>query len=604
MPPKRSSEAPEAAPSSSATAASSAAASTSTSAAARFAAVSGLPHTDGLPLKVEVVMKLRSAGADSEALIFDCRDEGAAHAGPPKGPHPSEIRVVFRGDEARQYARIARKDMLVLRSFALEDEEEGGRHPFRLAVHAAAPGGPEPPVTVLRGPHRGIVPLSELEAEPAAGGSDPKRPRPDPSSASGGAPAPVSTPAPAPAAAPRPALSFGPPQPAPSSSSSSSSSSSLSAPAGLQYTRLADVRLGTLHVWGVVLDYIVPYRTGGSDYNARLVVADESCPAGVQLTLFGPPGYLPLPGRLGEVFRGERIQFEMFNGRLCGKAFFRNIPAPAWSLFPGAPGGPVAPVSSDPKGRLTAEDTRRVEELRSFAVSLLSGNPLPRATFRKRLEDVLSVGVSEADILCQVLSDPVDVGPAMEVLVWDGAGARRRRRAGAVVAARLARACGAGPPLRALLASLRPGDWVLLKLASSSSSSSAGAGAPPAPRLELAAKSSVLRVPPPPATLPPQEALAAATAAAAAAASVAPPHRTPPRRPWPVRSRGLPSRRTAASSPSPAVPATSFDSVPLSSLAEVLASENVPWKFRCRARIEGLVPSKVGTPALLLLALC
>ncbi|XP_028400012.1 uncharacterized protein LOC114523325 isoform X2 [Dendronephthya gigantea] len=165
-------------------------------------------------------------------------------------------------------------------------------------------------------------------------------------------------------------------------------------------------------VFAVVKNFTPPKQSRGTDWYCRFELVDQ--------TLYGNDSYLrcmcfqqsarhiPLILEVGDIIKLP-IRIKLYKGCIQGQTYDDHSP---WMTFDGQPDQPVVPrYSPSSKPIFTRADKKKVEELRSWAVSVGIADSKKYVTVSSLTEDLYF------DYICQV----IHVDSTDNVLhVWDG----------------------------------------------------------------------------------------------------------------------------------------------------------------------------------------
>uniref|UniRef100_A0A1A8VK00 Protection of telomeres protein 1 n=1 Tax=Nothobranchius furzeri TaxID=105023 RepID=A0A1A8VK00_NOTFU len=202
-----------------------------------------------------------------------------------------------------------------------------------------------------------------------------------------------------------------PPDPGPSSASNRSSSLTAKPPKHT-YVKLSDLKAEELvNVYGVVVFFKQPFKSYGTDYCSSLKITDESNQKIVCTIFCREMDDHPKIFQNGDIIRLHRVKAKWFNGSmtLSSNVGFSVV------TFDGAVGGAVEPRSSRKFFSFDEHDRRRVEELRSWAVSQDVCSTVSAAVPLSGVQPKVYF-----DLTCQLLAKaPIDT-TCMLLRVWDG----------------------------------------------------------------------------------------------------------------------------------------------------------------------------------------
>ena len=198
---------------------------------------------------------------------------------------------------------------------------------------------------------------------------------------------------------------------------------------GYSYKKLSELEPGLqkVNMFGVVTDFKPPFQTKGRDFCCIVNIRDESLNEwqSFKCTFFhANQERLPKVSKVGEIVCFHRINVKMFPAGIqgIGQNFSSSL------TFSGKLGSKVKPVTGSVSYTFTAEDRKRVKQLRVWSArQAKNANPFVRA-----LKDV-TTNVASSDLVCQVLAISLrepSLEPRIAVLhVWDGTQTRHRRLA-------------------------------------------------------------------------------------------------------------------------------------------------------------------------------
>lgn len=186
------------------------------------------------------------------------------------------------------------------------------------------------------------------------------------------------------------------------------------------YTKLEDLEPGQqkVNVFGVVIDFQRPFQTKGRDFCSIVNIIDESLPqrTNIKFTFFhANQDRHPRVSRVGDVVSFHRVNIKLFSDGVqgIGQSFSSSL------SFSGILGSKIKPLTGSVSYTFTAEDSKRVKELRLWYARLTQ----MKNQFLRELKDIRVDQVS-SDVVCQVLSVSAREGVSdahVTVLhIWDG----------------------------------------------------------------------------------------------------------------------------------------------------------------------------------------
>uniref|UniRef100_A0A8C6KWW2 Protection of telomeres protein 1 n=1 Tax=Nothobranchius furzeri TaxID=105023 RepID=A0A8C6KWW2_NOTFU len=187
---------------------------------------------------------------------------------------------------------------------------------------------------------------------------------------------------------------------------------SVTCPPKHTYVKLSDLKAEELvNVYGVVVFFKQPFKSYGTDYCSSLKITDESNQKIVCTIFCREMDDHPKIFQNGDIIRLHRVKAKWFNGSmtLSSNVGFSVV------TFDGAVGGAVEPRSSRKFFSFDEHDRRRVEELRSWAVSQDVCSTVSAAVPLSGVQPKVYF-----DLTCQLLAKaPIDT-TCMLLRVWDG----------------------------------------------------------------------------------------------------------------------------------------------------------------------------------------
>ena len=187
------------------------------------------------------------------------------------------------------------------------------------------------------------------------------------------------------------------------------------------YRKISELEAGMqkVNVFGVITDFQPPFQTKGRDICSIVNIIDESVSGNdsFKCTFFhSNQEKLPKVRRVGEIVSFHRLNIKMFPSGVqgVGQSFCSSL------AYTGRLGAKVKPMTGSVSYTFTAQDKKRVKELRLWSAQQQKTN----SPFARSLKDI-TVDAPSTDLVCQVLSisakeHVAEEGPAAALCVWDG----------------------------------------------------------------------------------------------------------------------------------------------------------------------------------------